>query len=117
MKKSNKILLWIVCAIIIALFGCSSPEISFKDLHKAEELIISSGKEWEIHYKGKELANYLSTFHEEEPTLTFVVSTRKGKIKVNGYWYPVKYSEEKRASRPAIINIIVGNKNIRIRQK
>lgn len=104
-------------AIIITLLGCSSPEISFKDLHKAKELIISPGKDWEIHYKGKELTDYLSTFHEEKPTLTFVVSTRKGKIKVNGYWYPVKYSEEKRASRSAIIKIIVGSKYIRIRQK
>ncbi|MFA6717143.1 MAG: hypothetical protein WC082_01810 [Victivallales bacterium] len=104
--------------VLSFLFGCISPEISYTDLSKAEELIISSGKEWEKHYKGQELKNYLSTFKPQKPTLTIVHTSQKGEIKINGYWYPVKYSEKKIAARPAIITIIVGkNKYIYIRQR
>ena len=115
MKKKLILMFGIVLAF---LFGCTAPEISYKDLGKAEELIISSGKEWEKHYKGQKLKNYLSTFKQQNPTLAIVHNSQKGEIKINGYWYLVKYSEEKTAASPAIITIIVGkNKYIYIRQR
>ena len=108
-----KIVITIIGLVLLA--GCTT-SITFEDLNNAEALVISPGKKWEQSYRGEELTTYLSTFREEEPSLTLVSSSQKGKIKVNGRWYPIEYSEVKTADKKAIITINQNDNFIYIKQ-
>lgn len=114
-----RILVWVINIGLVAfLSGCAAPLLKFNDLKSAEELLISPGKEWEIHYKGQKLLDYLSTFREySSADFVLVHNSQKGKMRINGYWYPVEYCEIKSADRPAIIIIKYSNdKLLRIGQ-
>jgi len=109
---------YIISLFLVVLFvGCATPPpITFSDLKNAEELIICQGQEWERNYKGKELADYLASFQEDNQWLTLVIHSYKGEIKIYGHWYQINYAEIKQADRPASITIICEPKPLKIRQ-
>ena len=106
---------YLLLTFSLVLAGCATKPIEYSDLGSATKLVVGSGdSRWQM--KGAELNAYLGTFETEEPRLSFVHNTQKGKIKINGRTYPLEYAEEKCATRPAIIGIDAGDRVLRIKQ-
>jgi uncharacterized RDD family membrane protein YckC len=76
------------------------------DLTTADELVVNPGTPREKRLRGQQLGDFMATFEVEDRDFVPTVDSDPGTIRIGGNLHPIRFADEKVASRPGILTIM-----------